>query len=101
MQQLDKAPDAAPQANFISITQPQASKLYYYYCGKIDQHNRTRQDELGMEKKIRTHDWSKRVNLGIFAMCVVDAYYLTFSAQDKEDGKRTGVWHLMSSFTGW
>jgi hypothetical protein len=51
-----------------------ATELYYDIAGKIDQHNRDRQATLGMEKKIKTHDWAKRVNLTILSMCLVDAW---------------------------
>ena len=40
----------------------------------IDRHNRSRQDNLDIEKKIETKDWSKRCNLSIFAICVVDTW---------------------------
>lgn len=40
----------------------------------IDQHNRHRQDTLQLERKFRTHDWSKRVNMTVFAMIVVDTW---------------------------
>ena len=39
-----------------------------------------RQDELRIERKFGTHDWSQRVNLSLFSMCVIDAYLLYKSA---------------------
>jgi hypothetical protein len=51
-----------------------ATELYYDISGKIDQHNRDRQATLAIEKKIKTHDWAKRVNLTILSMCLVDAW---------------------------
>ena len=47
-------------------------ECYYDTCGEIDRHNRLRQDELELERSIGTHNWSKRVNMSIFGMIVVD-----------------------------
>jgi hypothetical protein len=58
----------------INIRQPIAAEEYYKCCGKIDQHNRDRQDTLQFERKIGTKDWSMRVNLGLVAMCIVDSW---------------------------
>lgn len=65
-----------PERMHLSVEQPEASKQYYEYCAKIDQHNRIRQDDLKIERKYGTHDWSKRVNLAIFGMIAVDAYLM-------------------------
>jgi hypothetical protein len=56
------------------IQQPMATELYHDIAGKIDQHNWDRQPTLAMEKKIKPHDWAKRVNLTILSMCLVDAW---------------------------
>ena len=45
----------------------------------IDRHNRCRQDTLGLERKLGTLEWDKRVNLSVFSMCIVDAW-LTWKA---------------------
>jgi hypothetical protein len=45
----------------------------------IDRHNRCRQDTLGIEQKIGTWDWDKRVNFSVLSMCIVDAW-LTWKA---------------------
>ena len=57
----------------LTIPQPKASEIYYGACSKIYRHNRFRQESLEIDKKLQTHEWDKRENLGIFAMCVVDA----------------------------
>lgn len=72
--QLNPDTNEEPVRQTISIKQPQCSKRYYDRCGMIDRHNRTRQDDLRLERKYQTHDWSKRVNLSILGMVVVDAY---------------------------
>jgi hypothetical protein len=43
-------------------------------CGKIDQHNCAHRVTLGIEVKLKIHDWSKRVALTILSMCMVDAW---------------------------
>jgi hypothetical protein len=68
--------DEAPELQALSIPLPACAKLYYDNCGRIDQHNRKRQDDLELERKIGTHDWSKRVCFSVEAMLVVDAYLL-------------------------
>lgn len=72
--QLVKDRTTPPEKVTIRIPQPQAAELYYEVCGKIDNHNRDRQATLGLERKLKTHDWSKRVNLTILSMCMADAW---------------------------
>lgn len=67
-------PHADAERVRFDVPQPKACELYYTACGMIDQHNRHRQDTLQLERKFRTHDWSKRVNMSIFAMIVVDTW---------------------------
>eukprot|EP00977_Amphora_coffeiformis_P024489 scaffold16003_cov149-Amphora_coffeaeformis.AAC.5 len=76
LRQVDQEPNAAPEPVHLSIRQPQASKIYYDNCGRIDQHNRIRQADLKVERKYGTNDWSLRVNLSLFSICVVDSYLL-------------------------
>jgi hypothetical protein len=77
--QVDQTPNAAPEQVMFSIKQPKIAELYYSTCAAIDKHNRLRQDDLRIEKKIETKDWSTRVNLSIFSMIIVDTW-LVFSA---------------------
>ena len=78
MRQVNREPNALPEMVDLKVPQPQACEIYYSSCGKIDAHNRCRQDDLDVEKKFVTLDWSKRVNLNlsIWSMCVVDAWVL-------------------------
>ena len=71
----------------LEIPQPNASKIYYDGCSMIDQHNRKRQDDVNLEKKLGTHDWAKRVNMSIFGMLVMDAYlmYIGCTQPDAEE----------------
>ena len=72
--QVSQDPNAPPERVTMTIKQPQIAEIYYSTCGSIDKHNRYRQDDLRIEKKVETKDWSVRVNLSIFAMIVVDTW---------------------------
>ena len=65
-----------PERVEFTIKQPRAAEIYYSTCGKIDQHNRRSHDTLKHEKKVETNDWSKRVNLSILGMIIVDSYLI-------------------------
>jgi len=60
----------------LTVAQPQVVETYYQCCAQIDRHNRSRQDDLQLEHKLITHDWSISVNLSLFDMCVFDAWML-------------------------
>jgi hypothetical protein len=68
--------NADPQRLLLTIHQPKAAGLYYTMCGKIDQHNRCRQDTLNLEKKLETNEWHRRLNMSIFGIVVVDSWML-------------------------
>jgi Transposase IS4 len=72
--QIDQAANAAPERVTFTIPQPKIAEIYYSTCGAIDRHNRLRQDDLRIEKKVETKDWSRRVNLSIFSIIVVDTW---------------------------
>ena len=60
----------------LEIPIPEVCDTYYSVCSKIDHHNRCRQDDLKLEKKLRTMRFSTHVNSALFAMCVVDSWLL-------------------------
>jgi Transposase IS4 len=74
--QVDRTPNAEPEKIWINIAQPKVAQVYYDGCGKIDQHNRHRQDSLNIDKKLSTTIWHKRVTYSLLGMMAVDAYYL-------------------------
>jgi hypothetical protein len=74
--QNDPAPNADAERVEFEIPQPKAAEEYYSTCAAIDRHNRSRQDDLMLERKLGTMFWNTRVNLTIFGICVVDAYYV-------------------------
>ncbi len=92
--------NADPERVDIEVPIPKAAELYYKVCGKIDQHNRDRQDTLGIERKIRTNDWSMRVNLSILGMIIVDTWkaysQLTFGTghDEHEETQKEFYGHL-------
>jgi len=51
------ATNKEPEKQEVVIAQPKAAEEYYAANNKIDQHNRFRQDDLMMERKLRTMDW--------------------------------------------
>jgi len=65
----------------VTVPQPEGAEIYYTCAAKIDQHNRCRQDDLRLEHKIGTHDWSQRVNISFMGMCIVDAWFLHTGAR--------------------
>ena len=68
-----------------TVPHPTIAETYYATCAAIDKHNRCRQDDLAMEKKIETKEWSKRVNMSIFAMCVVDTWLVYNGCKQSDD----------------
>ena len=69
-----------PARTELTIDQPQIAEVYYQACAKIDQHNRCRQKDLMLERKVHTVDWSFRVNTSILGMIVVYAW-LVYSGE--------------------
>ena len=65
----------------LTVPQPHVAETYYTCCSQIDRHNRCRQDDLRLEHKLVTHDWSMRVNLSLLGMCEVDAWMLYSGAR--------------------
>jgi hypothetical protein len=82
--QEDEEQDAPPNRVELFVPQPEAAEVYYSTCGLIDQHNRSRQDTLMLERKVKTHDWAKRVNMSLFAMIVVDTYLVYSQSTESE-----------------
>jgi hypothetical protein len=63
-----------PEKVELTIPQPITPEMYYSAAGKTDQHNRDQQATLAIETKLKTHNWSMRVNISILCMCVVDTW---------------------------
>ena len=72
--QVDESPNAEPTRVELTVSQPKAAQIYHDACAMVDRHNRHRQDTLGLEVKLGTHNWGLRVNLSIFGMIVVDTW---------------------------
>ena len=68
-------PNADAERVDIVIPQLKAAEVYYNSCAAIDQHNRCRQDDLMLETKFVTHNWSRRVNMSLLGICIVDAWF--------------------------
>jgi len=68
----DVATNADAERVELVIQQPLMVQTYYDCCAAIDRHNRQRQDDLQMERTIKTKSWDKRVGMSILAMIIVD-----------------------------
>ena len=58
------------------INQPRVAERYYYQNSKIDESNRTRQDDFKLDKNLQTKDLSIRDNTSILGMNDVYTYYI-------------------------
>jgi hypothetical protein len=74
--QVDQTENADAERVDLEIPQPLVAEVYYRACALVGRHNRSRQDGLMLERKLETKDWSVRVNLALFCMCVIDVYYV-------------------------
>ena len=73
--QKDEEPNAEPEHLILVFDQPKACELYYACCAIVDRHNRCRQADLQLEKKLVTKDWSKRLNISLLSICIVDTWF--------------------------
>ena len=71
----------------MEIPQPMACEIYISSCGKIDQHNRVRQDDLGLEKKFGRLDWHKRRYQSFFGIIDVDTWQVYSKATETSESK--------------
>ena len=64
---------------------PVMIEAYYSASGAIDRQNKQRQDDLEIERELRTKDWWKQVNTSIFGMIIVDAVNVHQACAGPED----------------
>jgi hypothetical protein len=86
--QVDTTVNADATRVELTIPQPLACEIYYETCAQIDRHNRMRQDDLMLERKLGTMDWAMRVNLTLFGMCVVDSWLVYSKCTETEEKQR-------------
>ena len=72
--QVSEEPNASPERVRLEIPQPQAAEPCCDACGMIDRHNRCRQDDLMLERKLGMLDWLMWVNTSLLGMCIVDSW---------------------------
>jgi hypothetical protein len=60
----------------LNVPQPHVAEIYFLVCAMIDRHNRCRQYDLMLERKVGTQDWSFHVNCSLLGVIVVDAWLL-------------------------
>ena len=67
---------------------PEVCQEYFKTCAAIDEHNRCRQDELKLEKKIEVKDWSWRVNTTLLSIAIVNAWKLYKGARGARESMK-------------
>ena len=77
--------EEGPKQMELIVPQPEVVETYYSSCSQVDRHNRCRQDDLTLEKKIETMDWSFRVNTSLLGICIVDSWLLYKGGCGKRD----------------
>jgi len=81
----------------VSVPQPVVAEIYYSCCAQIDRHNRCRQDDLRLEHKLGTHDWSQRVNISLLGVCIVDAWLLHSGARGASSLKQSDFYQNLAA----
>lgn len=59
----------------LTFDQPAVAEIHYSGCASIDSLT-SRQDDLKLEHKFVTQNWSMRVNLSLLGICIVDSWML-------------------------
>jgi hypothetical protein len=85
---VDQTPNADPERVELTIPEPEACVIYYDTCAAIDRHNRCRQDDLMLERKMKTHDWSNRVTMSVLGMCIVVTWYAYSQCKDTTETQK-------------
>ena len=91
--QVDDSTNADPVRVEFEINQPRVDERYYSINPKIDESNRTRQDDFQLDRKLQTNDWSIRVNTSILGMNDVDTYYLGKACKWWDDRKPAEIYY--------
>jgi len=89
--------DGGAERVAVSVPQPEVAEIYYGCCAQIDRHNRCRQDDLRLEHKLGTHDWSQRVNISLLGVCIVDAWLLHSGARGPASLKQAAFYEDLAS----
>ena len=69
---MSKEENIYPEHVYLEVRYTNACDLYYSACAMVDRHNICRQDDLDLEKKVGTQEWSKRFNTSLLGICIVD-----------------------------
>jgi hypothetical protein len=72
--------EGSAQRVTVEVKQPHVAELYYSSCSMIDRHNRCRQDDLMLERKCQTHDWSVLVCHSLLSIVGVASWLLYVGA---------------------
>lgn len=77
----------------LTVPQPKVCETYYSACSQIDRHNRCRQDDLKLERKLETKDWTFRVNTSLLAITIVYSWFLYSGAEGSRGHMSTGKFY--------
>ena len=87
LRQVDDSPNADPVCVEFEINQPRVYEIYYSRNQNIEKINHTRQDDIKLERKLQTKDWSTLVNTSILGVNDVDTYYIGKACKWWDDRK--------------
>jgi len=89
--------DGGAERIAVPVPQPEVAEIFYGCCARIDRHNRCRQDDLRLEHKLGTHEWSQRVNISLLGVCIVDAWLLHSGARGPASLKQAAFYEDLAS----
>jgi len=81
----------------VSVPQPEVAEIFYGCFTQIDRHNRCRQDDLRLEQKLGTHDWTQRLNLPLFGIRIVESWMLHTRARGRDSLKQAAFYEDLAS----
>jgi len=81
--QVDTTPNTEPERVEVHVPCPAMMEKHHTANAKIDQHNRMRQGDLKLERKIGVASWPHRADLSIFGIICVDACFIYTAATEQ------------------
>jgi len=81
----------------VSVPQPAVAETYYACCVQNDRRNRDQQDDLRLDQKLGTQDWSQRVIISFLRVCIVDACLLQLGAWGPASLKQAAFYENLAS----
>jgi hypothetical protein len=73
--------DDGAQRVTLEVKQPRVAELYFTSCAMIDMHYRCLRNDIMLERKYQTQDWSVRINHSLLGMVIMDSWLLYVGAR--------------------